>query len=191
MAHFSKFFAFFRKYPIVRGMASYATLWPISCVIQQKIAGRSWDNLDWNQVLRFSLYGGLFTAPTLYGWVRISTIIWPSTNLKTALTKAVVEQITYGPAALICFFFGMSLLQFKSIEEAKEEVRNKFLPTWKVGFFVWPVFQTINFMFIPERNRVPYVSMCSLVWCIFLSYVEQLQAKKHYVVHDLLSREVN
>lgn len=27
---------------------------------------------DWWRVLRFSLYGGLFVAPTLYGWIKVS-----------------------------------------------------------------------------------------------------------------------
>ena len=40
--------------------------------------------------------------------------------------------MTYGPAALGCFFFGMSLLEGKGIEGAKKEVEMKFLPSYKV-----------------------------------------------------------
>lgn len=28
-------------------------------------------NYDWWRVLRFSLYGGLFVAPTIYGWFKV------------------------------------------------------------------------------------------------------------------------
>lgn len=87
MSVFSRFVAFTNRYPIVRGMISYGAIWPTSSIIQQTISGRTPDNYDWMQALRFSLYGGLFTAPTLYAWVRISTIIWPKTNFKTAVTK--------------------------------------------------------------------------------------------------------
>lgn len=86
-AAWSKCVSFTRRYPIVRGMLSYAAIWPTSCIIQQTIAGKTWENYDWVQALRFSLYGGLFTAPTLYGWVRISTHLWPQTTLRTAITK--------------------------------------------------------------------------------------------------------
>lgn len=42
---------------------------------------------DWAQCGRYCLYGSLFTAPTLYLWIRISTKIWPQTNIKVGLTK--------------------------------------------------------------------------------------------------------
>lgn len=151
MSVLSRFVAFTNRHPVVRGMISYATIWPTSCILQQTIAGKNVENYDWIQALRFSLYGGLFTAPTLYAWVRISTMIWPKTNLKTAVTKvsivflkfrgiltemrafkAVVEQMTYGPAAMACFFFGMSLMEGKSAEEAKQQLELKFWPSYKV-----------------------------------------------------------
>ncbi|KRT79927.1 hypothetical protein AMK59_6895, partial [Oryctes borbonicus] len=161
-----------------RGILSYATIWPTSCIIQQTIAGKRWDDYDWIQALRFSLYGGLFVAPTLYGWVRISTHLWPQTTLRTALTKAVVEQFTYGPMAMCCFFFTMNYLKTNSVEDATEEVKQKFLPTYKVAVCVWPAVQTINFLYIKEPNRVPFVSVCSLIWCCFLAYMHELQTKR-------------
>lgn len=48
--------------------------------------------------------------------------------------QALIEQITYGPAAMCSFFFGMSLLELKPISECIEEVKIKFLPTYKVFF---------------------------------------------------------
>lgn len=175
VAVFSRFAAFTSRHPVVRGMISYGTLWPTSCLIQQTMSGKTIENYDWMQVLRFSLYGGLFTAPTLYAWIRISSKLWPGTSFKTSITKAVVEQLTYGPAALLCFFFGMSLLEGKSIQEAKHEVAQKFLPTWKVGVCIWPIISTVNFRYIPERNRVPFVGVCSLLWCCFMAYMLQVE----------------
>ncbi|XP_045473142.1 mpv17-like protein isoform X1 [Harmonia axyridis] len=178
VAVLSRFVAFTNRHPIVRGMISYATIWPVSNIIQQSMAGKTLETYDWTTPLRFSIYGGLFTAPTLYAWVRFTTIMWPTPGLKTAVFKAVVEQMTYGPAALICFYFGISLMEGKGLDGACEAVNQKFLPSWQVGIFFWPVLQTINFAWVPEKNRVPYVSACSLVWCCFLSYMHQLQLKK-------------
>lgn len=93
MSVLSRFAAFTNRHPVVRGMISYATIWPTSCIIQQTIAGKSIDNYDWMQALRFSLYGGLFTAPTLYAWVRVATMVWPKTNLKTGVTKVRVAVV--------------------------------------------------------------------------------------------------
>lgn len=181
MTVLTRFAAFTKRHPVIRGMLSYATIWPTSCIIQQTMAGKRWDNYDWAQVMRFSLYGGLYTAPTLYGWVRIASMIWPKTTLSSALTKALVEQATYGPFALVSFFFGMSLLEGKSVDDAKNQVHAKFLPTWQVGICFWPVVQTINFMYVKERNRVAVVSMCSLLWCCFLAYMHERNIKKEQV----------
>ncbi|GJQ75666.1 hypothetical protein Trydic_g17741 [Trypoxylus dichotomus] len=155
MAVWSRLVSYTRKHPVVRGILSYAAIWPTSCIIQQTIA-----------------------APTLYGWVRISTHLWPHTTLRTALTKAVVEQFTYGPMAMCCFFFTMNYLKTNSVQEATDEVKQKFWPTYKVAICVWPVLQTINFLYIKERNRVPFVSVCSLIWCCFLAYMHELQTKQ-------------
>lgn len=165
-----------QKYPIVRGMASYAIIWPTASLLQQKITGR--PELNYAEALRFSLYGGLFVAPTLYCWLRCASYFWPKSDFKSAITKALVEQVTYSPAAMCCFFFGMNFLEQKSILECTEEVKQKFWPTYKVGVCVWPVLQTINFLLIPEHNRVVYVSICSLVWTSFLAYMKALEAKR-------------
>lgn len=83
----SRMAAFTNRHPIVRGMISYGTIWPTSNLIQQTVAGNTWENYDWKQVARFSIYGCLFTAPTLYAWIRLSTRIWPKSDIKTAITK--------------------------------------------------------------------------------------------------------
>lgn len=127
--------SFYKQYPIVRGILSYAVIWPTSCICQQTFAGRTWKDYDWAQAGRFCLYGSCFVAPTLYGWIRFSSYIWPRSNLKTAIKKALIEQVSYGPAAMVCFFFGMSLLEGKTIEYATHEVKNKFLPTYKVCYY--------------------------------------------------------
>jgi hypothetical protein len=43
-----------------------------------------------------------------------------------------LEQFTYGPFAMVSFFFGMSLLEGKSSSEAANEVTAKFWPTMQV-----------------------------------------------------------
>ncbi|KAK0179201.1 hypothetical protein PV327_008014 [Microctonus hyperodae] len=167
---------FSRKYPIVRGMASYTVIWPAASLLQQRLSGKK--DMDYMQALRFSLYGGFFVGPTLYAWLKIASYIWPKINLRSAMTKALVEQVTYGPAAICCFFFGINLMEFKPIDECIEEVKSKFFPTYKLGVCVWPILQTINFVFIPERNRVVYVSCCSLMWTSILAYMKSLKSER-------------
>lgn len=171
-----KFREIAQKYPIVRGMASYAVIWPAACLLQQKISGKK--EFNYAEAVRFTLYGTFYVAPTLYCWIRCASYLWPKANLKSAITKALVEQVTYSPAAMCSFFFGMSLLELKPVSECIEEVKIKFWPTYKIAICVWPILQTVNFLLIPERNRVVYVSVCSLVWTCFLAYMKALVAKQ-------------
>lgn len=104
--------------------------------------------------------------------------MYPMMNLKTGITKAIIEQATYGPASMVCFFFGMSLLEMKSFDESVMEVKEKFIPSWKVAVCFWPIIQTINFSVIKEKNRVPFVSVASLCWTVFLAYMHHLESKR-------------
>ncbi|EAT47266.1 AAEL001601-PA [Aedes aegypti] len=163
----------FKKYPIVKGMATYSIIWPTGCLIQQTMEGKTLRTYDYKQCMNFAIFGTFFVAPSLYGWIKLSSHMWPTMSLKAGLTKAVVEQFSYGPFAGTSFFFGMSLLEQKSVDEAMDEVKKKFPDTYKVGVCVWPVIQTINFTLIAEHNRVPFVSICSLLWTTFLAYMKQ------------------
>ncbi|XP_021914911.1 PXMP2/4 family protein 4-like [Zootermopsis nevadensis] len=174
--YLTKLSDFTTRYPLIRGMITYSFTWPISNLCQQAIRGS--NEWDFAEALRFCLYGSCFVAPTLYGWLRLAANMWPQLNYRSAIAKALVEQISYTPFAMVCFFFIMTLLEGKSIGQASAEVRVKFFPTYQVGACVWPVLQLINYTVVSEKNRVPYVGMCSLLWTCFLAYMKQLEAQK-------------
>ncbi|EDW82558.1 uncharacterized protein Dwil_GK10054 [Drosophila willistoni] len=161
-----------KLHPMAKGALTYAIMWPTGSLIQQTLEGRHFGNYDWQRALRFSLFGALYVAPTLYGWVRLSSAMWPQTNFRIGIIKAITEQISYGPFACVSFFMGMSLLEFKTFSEAIDEVKEKVAPTYKVGVCIWPFIQTINFALVPEHNRVVFVSICSLMWTIFLAFMK-------------------
>lgn len=73
---------------LLRGMASYAVIWPLGSVVQQKIEGR--EELDYWRVCRFLVYGSLYVAPTLTIWMTIARVVWPQNNLRSALTKVTI-----------------------------------------------------------------------------------------------------
>ncbi|XP_054728905.1 mpv17-like protein [Anastrepha obliqua] len=164
---------FATAHPLARGCISYAVIWPTSSLIQQTIEGRNFQTYDWICCLRYSLFGALYVAPTLYGWVRLSSVMWPQMNLRVGLVKAAVEQISYGPFAATSFFFIMSLLEGRTRSEAVQEVKDKFPKAFETGICIWPIIQTINFSMVPEQHRVVFVSICSLAWTTFLAYIQE------------------
>ncbi|XP_055618559.1 mpv17-like protein [Toxorhynchites rutilus septentrionalis] len=169
---------FLNRYPVARGMLTYSLLWPTGCLIQQSLAGTHWRDYDWRKCFRFFIYGGFIVAPSLYCWIRLASLMWPAQNLKSAIAKALTEQVSYTPMAMTFFYFGMSLMESKTVEESLAEVRAKVPPTYKVAICIWPLLQTFNFCVVPEKNRVPFVSLCSLLWTIFLAYMKQLELER-------------
>lgn len=113
---------------MLKGMAVYSVIWPTSSVIQQLI---NKEDLDWKKSLRFFMFGTFFVAPTLYGWVKLSTAMWPTVSFKTAVQKAVTEQFTYGPAAGVSFFTLMTLMEGRDFDAVRTEVSEKFPRTYK------------------------------------------------------------
>lgn len=49
------------------------------------------DEIDWMRCARFSFYGGLYVAPTLYTWIRLSSRIFPNQTLKAAISKVTIQ----------------------------------------------------------------------------------------------------
>ncbi|XP_021181366.1 mpv17-like protein [Helicoverpa armigera] len=178
MGAYSKITNAFKKYPLLRGMASYSIIWPGSSLIQQTFEGKTFDNYDWWRCARYGLYGSCYVAPTLYSWLTIANIMWPGSSIRAGIIKTFVETITYTPFAMCSFYFGMSLLESKPFNEAVAEVEAKFLPTYKVGASVWPAVAMVNFCLIPPRNRVPFISCCSLIWTCFLAYMKHLEKEQ-------------
>ncbi|XP_070500097.1 mpv17-like protein [Chironomus tepperi] len=160
---------FFRARPLLKGMAIYSIIWPASSIAQQLLAK---EQIDFKRSFRFFLFGTFLVAPSLHGWIRLTSQMWPQTTLRTGIAKSLTEQISYGPAAAISFFVIMSLMEGKSFKEARMEVVDKFPPTFKVAIWFWTIFQIINFSFIKERNRVPFVALASFCWTVFLAYMK-------------------
>uniref|UniRef100_A0A1B6KT60 Mpv17-like protein n=1 Tax=Graphocephala atropunctata TaxID=36148 RepID=A0A1B6KT60_9HEMI len=159
------------KHPLPRGMISYALIWPAGSLIQQTIAAE--EKYDFVKAARYSLWGSCYVAPALHCWFTIANKIWPYVSLRSVLAKVVAEQLTFSPFAMSCFLLGMTLLEGKTIEDAKNELKAKLIPTYKIGVCVWPAIQTFNYVVVKERNRVVFLSFCSLLWTVFLAYVKQ------------------
>ncbi|XP_017477029.1 PREDICTED: mpv17-like protein [Rhagoletis zephyria] len=128
----SKWRLFISAHPLAKGVIAYSIVWPTSSFMQQTLEGRQLKDYDWMRILRFGLFGGLYVAPTLYGWLRVASTMWPQTNLRVGALKAIVEQISYAPFASTSFYFGMSLLEGKGFDAAVAEVKDKFPKTVKV-----------------------------------------------------------
>lgn len=58
----------------------------------------------------------------MYVWIRYANTIWPRTDFRSSVSKAITEQFTIDPTLICTFLFVMTLLEGKTHEEAKHEV---------------------------------------------------------------------
>lgn len=72
---------------LVRGVAIYSVTWSASSIIQQSLEHSGNKDIDWQQAAKFSMYGGLYVAPTLFAWMRFASYVWPSMTITSHITK--------------------------------------------------------------------------------------------------------
>ncbi|KAG5671233.1 hypothetical protein PVAND_001442 [Polypedilum vanderplanki] len=161
---------FLRKHRIVRGMLSYSILWPVGCMLQQTFEGKSISEYDWKRILRFCIYGTFIQGPALYCWIRVANKMWPRSDIRSLIAKAFTEQFAFDPFSITSFLYIMSVLEGRTHEQAKDEVKKYFCSFIRLLF--WPIAQTINFSLIKPKNQVIYASFASLIWTTFLAYIK-------------------
>ncbi|KAI8129586.1 hypothetical protein FF38_10647 [Lucilia cuprina] len=186
-----RFVEFSNKYKIIRGMISYGLLYPCGSLAEQTlIEKKTFKTYDWKKCAKFSLFGFFFMGPTIYAWMRLASIMWPRTDIRSSMCKAITEQVAYDPMAISTFLFTMSLMEGKTVEEARREVSSKFFDAYRIGIIYWPCVQTINFAFVPVKNQVIFTSFFSMCWTTFLAYIKFLELP-HVDVDDHLDHHLD
>lgn len=73
-----------RTHALVRGMMTYSVTWPVGSLIQQTFDSKEYDL---SRAAKFGLFGSLYVAPTLYGWMKLSCVIWPKPIIVHSIIK--------------------------------------------------------------------------------------------------------
>lgn len=81
---FKQWKAYLQKKPLVRGIVTYVITWPVGSLIQQTLEAEEYSLI---RTVKFGLYGGLYVAPTLYGWMKLSCIVFPKPTLLHSAIK--------------------------------------------------------------------------------------------------------
>ncbi|KAG0719611.1 PXMP2/4 family protein 4 [Chionoecetes opilio] len=118
------------KYPVTRGMATYALLLPASNTTQQLLDPHR-KKYNPRETLHFGVFGAFILAPTLYGWVRLANVIIKAETLRGAVLKAIIEQFTFAPVAYTQFYMCMNLMEGRSLQECIHQCQSKIPQTWK------------------------------------------------------------
>ncbi|QOU20995.1 hypothetical protein BRETT_000712 [Brettanomyces bruxellensis] len=147
---------------------------------------------DFERTMRNAIYGGLIFAPIVTPWYAFlgKKVRYPfktffghkfSTsqgNLLNAATRMSADQLIWAPFGVPLYFASMSLMQTKSLEEAKKNIREKAWTTLINSYRVWPLFQMANFYFVKPDFRLFTVNIVSIFWNCYMSFVNYRSADK-------------
>lgn len=118
-----------------------------------------------------------------YYYVYLDKII-PKVNLKTVFQKILCDQLFASPATILCFFYGMGILESKSFSDSTAEISQKFKYVYTVSnlltpnyyFFAVYVAQTFFFCFrVIVYTGLQYNLLTSTIYLPSTGYFTSMQ----------------
>lgn len=166
------FFQFYNRMLATRPYATNAIttafLFGTGDVLAQNV--ESSKNFDFSRTGRAVIYGGVVFAPLGDQWYKfLARVVVGKTNVTQTAARVAVDQGVFAPfIGIPLYYLAISLMEGKSPEEAKQKLENKWWPTLYSNWTVWPVFQAVNFAFVPVNYRLMAVNVVSIGWNCYL-----------------------
>lgn len=129
-----------------------------------------WAQIDWKRAAKLSAVG-LVMGPFCHKWYSFLDKIFPTKTGKIILCKVLLDQILAAPAMNLMSIAGCFDYTGKSVGDAVQFVKDKFMTIYTYDCAVWPAAQVINFIFVSPVYRVMYVNGVSLLWNSVLSFL--------------------
>ncbi|KAJ4957642.1 hypothetical protein NE237_024753 [Protea cynaroides] len=180
-------------HPVKTQITSSGFLWGLGDVTAQAITNSTMKKhrhnsdadeefkINWKRVALTSMYGFGFVGPVCHFWylgldrfIRLRVQLQPK-SMRFVATKVAMDGLIYGPCDLFLFLTYMGLSMGKCVDQVKEEVKRKFLPTFILEGCVSSVVQVVNFRFVPVHYQLLYSNVFCTLDSAFLSWVEQQQ----------------
>ncbi|KAJ1666950.1 Glutaminyl-tRNA synthetase [Coemansia sp. RSA 1646] len=90
---------------------------------------------------------------------------------KAIIKRVSIDQIAFAPVAIAAFFTVMGAMEGKSASEIRNSLCDRYPKALVGNYMLWPWSQLINFGLVPLVYQVPFASMVSVFWNMYLSWV--------------------
>jgi len=133
---------------------------------------------DYGRTLRAVIYGSCIFSFIGDKWYKVlSKIKFPGSpmgnpkadSIRNGFLKMSVDQLGFAPIGIPLYYSIMTLMENQSIDGISEKLKENWLPTLKVNWMVWPIFQIFNLTLIPVQHQLLCVNVVSIFWNTYLS----------------------
>ena len=94
------------------------------------------NNVDWSRVIKFTLIGAVFVAPSLHFWYGLLSRRIPGKQLIDTLYRLSLDQFVFAPL-FIPSFYCVALILDGTPEKIPEKLSNDWLSTVVTNYAVW------------------------------------------------------
>eukprot|EP00475_Leptophrys_vorax_P011984 TRINITY_DN1844_c0_g2_i1.p1 TRINITY_DN1844_c0_g2~~TRINITY_DN1844_c0_g2_i1.p1 ORF type:complete len:199 (+),score=44.66 TRINITY_DN1844_c0_g2_i1:214-810(+) len=163
--------------PLLTNMITSAVLWTAGDLIAQTISppvdeqGQPLKQYDLVRTARMASWGGLVFSPLAHPWYGFLQRTFPTTSALHVGSKVFLDQSIWAASVTALLFTYTSLLEGKSLDQAKQKVESSLLPTLKVNWMIWPAVQLINLGIVPPNFRLLVINSVSIPWSAYLALV--------------------
>jgi protein Mpv17 len=130
---------------------------------------------SYERTLKQALYNFFFYGPVQHYWYielakrfPAKAFAFTAESLAPFGAKVFLNQAVLGPLVVTTFFLWGAVWS-NDVANYPGKVKRDALPTLRAGWSFWVPASSVNFMFIPTKHQVLYMSACSIVWNVILS----------------------
>mmetsp|Transcript_15376 Transcript_15376/g.29572 ORF Transcript_15376/g.29572 Transcript_15376/m.29572 type:complete len:281 (+) Transcript_15376:307-1149(+) len=133
---------------------------------QMLVEARSITNLDTIRTMRLALFGLLVKGPLMAQFYRRVDMAFPSKALPHVLSKILVDQGPWSWFINGCFLLWVPIVEGRGVMVACESTRKNFVPLQMSAYQLWPAVHTLNYILVPPKGRILFVSCANLIWSV-------------------------
>ncbi|KAL3790561.1 hypothetical protein ACHAWO_013946 [Cyclotella atomus] len=132
--------------------------------------------VDWKRLATLSFFGFIYHGPSghyFYNWLDKQI---PGTDAIPVFSKVAIDQIIWCPIFMSVFFTYLGLMNGDSLNVIGNKIKNDLLTACQGSWKVWPLVHLINFRFVPNKWRIPYINAVQIAFNMFLSLLGSKKA---------------
>ncbi|EJF61479.1 hypothetical protein BD309DRAFT_859104 [Dichomitus squalens] len=159
------------KRPMVTQCATSFVLFATGDILAQQAFEKKGSNHDFARSARVAFYGGAIFGPILTKWLQLLNRLQFTSPTKAVAYKVYLDQFVFTPGVVAMFFGSMTLLEGKTVNDAKVRISEAYVPTLIRNWGVFIPTQIVNFALVPTHLRFVTIGVVSLFWNAYLSSV--------------------